>query len=347
MIPKDEVKNTVYQVHYRPNDNDANAILRVALLIAGKDRCYLCKNRVTFTGAAIDHIIPRTIPSADLKPIKEKHLTPAQAEVFDLHRAHNLAPICIGCNSTKSNSTFEDVPALTLWLKVAHERQVAVEKTVTDLRSESGIKSAMSKLLASDLSSATVQECLAALGPSLIDRFRSEVPAVLEGPSAYAYKGENSDHGWDGHSFGDGPLVRPIVLDEHSRRAKIGLEEVFRWDFDEALDIAFDAVDRAIKVVLADQIVADSPGAEEGSSAEPGSVEGLTTITVNEVRIEEGTVFVRGSYESDGSAQIAIVDYQNDSGTIWDQGDTESQGVFEVPLSDEQGKPEAGDVILS
>lgn len=152
----------------------------------------------------------------------------------------------------------------------------------------------MSKLLASDLSSATVQECLAALGPSLIDRFRSEVPAVLEGPSAYAYKGENSDHGWDGHSFGDGPLVRPIVLDEHSRRAKIGLEEVFRWDFDEALDIAFDAVDRAIKVVLADQIVADSPGVEEGSSAEPGSVEGLTTITVNEVRIEEGTVFVRG-----------------------------------------------------
>ncbi|MDZ7912934.1 MAG: hypothetical protein U5O16_14055 [Rhodococcus sp. (in: high G+C Gram-positive bacteria)] len=347
MFPKTKTRTgnaATYQVRYRPGDSDANAILRVALLKEGKDRCYLCKTRVTFAGSEIDHIVPRTISPTNLELIKEKHLTPAQAEGFGLHLAHNLAPICTICNSTKLDSTFEDVPALTLWLKMAHKRQAAVEKSVTDLRSESGIKKAMSNLLAADLSSATAQECLLTICPAVIDRLRSEVPAVLEGPSAYVFKGEYSDHGWDEpRTFAHGPLIRPIVLDEGSRRAKIALEEVFRWDFDESLDIAIDAVKRAVKDEHADQLRGSS---EEESSVELDSVEAETIITVNDVRIEEGIVIVRGSYESKGSAAIAIVDYQNDSGTTEIQKDVESEGEFEVALWGEQLKPEAGDVFL-
>lgn len=51
-------------------------------------------------------------------------------------------------------------------------------------------------------------------------------------------------------------------LKEGSRRARIALEEVFRWDFDESLDITFDAVERAIRTDHADQL---SAGSEDGS----------------------------------------------------------------------------------
>ncbi|ATI36213.1 hypothetical protein CPI83_28795 (plasmid) [Rhodococcus sp. H-CA8f] len=345
MFPKAKASNVeTYEVRYRPGDSEANAILRAALLKEGKGRCYLCRTRVTFAGSEIDHIVPWSISAANLEPIKKKYLPPAQAERFGLHRAHNLAPICTTCNSTKSDGTFEDVEALAVWLKRAHDRQAAVEKSVMDLRSEFGLMKSMSKLLAVDFSSASVQECLLTLGPTLIDRFRSEAPAVLEGLSAYVYRGEYSDHGClDQRTFADGPLIRPIVLDEGSRRAKVALEEVFRWDFDELLDIAFGAVECAIRDDQADQL---RGALEEGSSAELGSVEGLMIITVNEVRIEERIVVVRGSYESDGSAEIAIVDYQNDSGTSGGQREVQSRGDFEVPLWEEQARPEAGDVDL-
>jgi len=77
-----------------------------------------------------------------------------------------------------------------------------------------------------------------------------------------------------------------------------------------------------------------------------GSVEGAMTITVNEVRIEEGMIIVRGAYEADGSAQLAVVDGQSDSGTSWIDREVEvSEGDFEVPLLDGQ-EPEAGEVDL-
>ncbi|NKV31957.1 hypothetical protein GS921_19695 [Rhodococcus hoagii] len=357
-FPKTKAKAaTSYQVRYRPGDSDANAVLRVALLKEWKDRCYLCRTRVTFAGAEIDHILPRTLSETDLEKIKAKHLTPARAGAFDLHRPHNLAPICGKCNSDKSDTSFVDVEALTLWLNAAHEKLSAVEKLVIGYRSAAGIQQAMGKLLAADFSSQTSRECLARLGPALIDRFRSEDPSVLEGLSTYDYRGECSDYGWEEpRAFTDGPLIGPVILDEGSRRAKVVIEDVFGWDFDQALDVAVHATERAIRSDQSGQIAGKvcRAGHEE---PDVGLVEGRVAIVISEVRFDAdaGTVIVRGSYDADGSAEVAVADFQNDSGTRWDQWDADrTEGEFEVPLwepDDEVGQrgvvPTAGDVELS
>lgn len=346
-----------YQVRYRPGDSGANALLKFGLLEVWKDRCYLCKTPVTFAVAEIDHIVPWTLPQVEVASIKAKYLTTKDAEAFGVHLVHNLAPACGGCNLRKSNASFEDVGALAIWLKDAHKKQAEVEKTVLGLRSTQGMQKALGKLLGADLSHPTSRQCLDRLGPALIDRLRFEAPKVLEGESAHEYRGEYSLDDEEPGSFWEGPLVTSVILDEGSRRAKVVLEDVFGWDFDEALDIAVRAVARAIKEDLALQIVSQ---AKEDGHYDPdvGSVEGPVSIAISEVRYEAETrtIHVRGSYVADGSAEVAVDDAQNDSGTEWKQYDTEmTEGFFEVPLweSDDDAKSgsgrciaEAGDVEL-
>lgn len=128
---------------------------------------------------------------------------------------------------------------------------------MNSLRAASGVQRALVKLLGADLSSSSSKDCLAELGPALIDRLRAEAPVVLEAPSTHAYRGYYSDHGWDElepRTFAQGPLVASVILDESSRRAKVILEDVFGWDFDRALDVALDATTPEVRSDLAEQI---------------------------------------------------------------------------------------------
>ncbi|QBJ94579.1 hypothetical protein ERC79_00280 [Rhodococcus sp. ABRD24] len=357
-IPKAETKAPgSFQVRYRTGNSDENALLRLALLKEWGNYCYQCRTPVTFAGAEIDHILPRTLPETELEAFKAEYLTRERAEAFDLNIAHNLAPICRKCNADKSDTSFVGVPALTTWLNKAHEKRSAVEKFVMGIRSASGVQQAMGKLLGADFSAPKSKECLSMLGPALIDRFRSESPEVLESPSTYNYRGEYSDYGCDEpRVFTDGPVVGPVILDECSRRAKVVLEDVFGWDFDQALDVAVHAAERAIRSDQAAQIAGEASRAGHGDP-DVGSVEGHLSIVISEVRFdaEAGTIIVRGSYDADGSAEVAVADYQNDSGTRWEQWDADrTEGDFEVPLwepDEEVGQrgvvPTAGDVELS
>lgn len=356
MLPK---AKTPYQVRYRAGNSGANALLKLGLLEAWKDRCYLCKAPVTFAVTEIDHIVPWTLPEVEVASIKAKYLTSEQAQAFGVHLVHNLAPACGACNLRKSNKNFEDIGALALWLEDAHKKQPEVEKAVLGLRSTQGMQKALGKLLGADLSHPTSRQCLDRLGPALIDRLRLEAPEVLEGESAHEYRGEyHRDDEEEPGSFWEEPQVASVILDERSRRAKVVLEDVFGWEFDEALDVAVRAVAREIKKDLALQIA--SQANEEGHyDPDVGSVEGSVSIAITEVRYEAGirAIQVRGSYVADGSADVAVDDAQNDSGTEWKQYDTGmTEGSFEVPLweSDDDaksgsGRPiaEAGDVELS
>ncbi|MFD4184137.1 HNH endonuclease, partial [Rhodococcus sp. NPDC058514] len=325
-----------------------------------RDRCYLCKAPVTFVGTEIDHILPKTLPEIELESFKAKHLTPARAGAFDLNVAHNLAPICRKCNSDKSDTNFAGVPALAMWLNKAHEKQPAVEKFVIDLRSASGVRQAMGKLLGADFTPVNSKKCLAELGPALMDRFRSEAPAVLEAPSTHDYRGQYRGSAGDEPCFADGPLLSSVILDERSRRAKVVLEDVFGWDFDRALDVVVDAAAPEIRNLLAEKIGSKlfKAGHED---ADVGSVDGFMSFVIVEMRfdVHDRSFLVRGSFEADGSAEAAVIDYQNDSGTVWGQWDADlTEGSFEVtlwePLAEDLTKDGgasvmavAGDLVLS
>lgn len=324
-----------YRVRYRPGNSDENALLRLALMKEWGERCYHCTTPATFVGTEIDHILPLTLPKTEVDAYKSQYLTPERAEDFDLNVAHNLAPICRRCNSDKSNSNFAEVPALATWLNKAHEKRPAVEKFVMGLRSASRVQQSMGKLLGADLSATKSQECLAMLGPALIDRFRSEAPGVLQGLSTHQYGGDYSSDVADDHPrmFAD-PLVASVILDEGSRRAKVVLEDVFGWNFDRALDLVVEAAAPEINRELAGQIASDvSRGGHE--DAEVGTVDGFLSLAIDEIRYDadDGYFVVRGSFEADGSAHVAVVDYQNDSGTQWQQWDADlTRGSFEVPI---------------
>lgn len=324
-------------VLYKDGNSPSNRLLRQALLKAWGDQCYLCSTPVTFVGAEIDHILPKTLGFEALEQVKHEWLTPAQAAAFDLNAAHNLAPICRKCNSDKSDTELSEVPAIAVWLDKAHKKQASVEGHVRAWRNASGAQGSLVKLLSADLSSAAARDCLLELGPALLDRLRAESPSVLEAPSTHNYRGEYSSYGWpetEPRTFADGPLVSSVILDEGSRRAKVVLEDVFGWDFDQSLDAALSATASAVRSKLADQIAGKVRAAgHEGPDL--GSVEGFMQFAVVKVRFDarDRCFRVEGHFEADGSAEVAISDYQNDSGTKWEQWDSDvTRGSFEVSL---------------
>ncbi|RYF41434.1 MAG: hypothetical protein EOO27_46325 [Comamonadaceae bacterium] len=168
-----------------------------------------------------------------------------------------------------------------------------------------------------------------------MDRFRSEAPEVLEAPSTHDYQGRYSrDAGEEPPVFGGGPLLNSVILDEGSRRAKVILEDAFGWDFDQLLDIAVAAAEPSIRKMLTEQIESQLERAGH-EYPEVGSVDGFMSFVIGEVRYDadDRSFLVRGSFEADGSADVAVIDYQNDSGTEWGQWDADlTKGSFEVPL---------------
>ncbi|UPG68190.1 HNH endonuclease signature motif containing protein [Gordonia hongkongensis] len=341
-------------VRYKDGNSSENRLLRLALLKAWGELCYLCSTPVTFVGAEIDHILPKTITDEDLDKAKHEWLEPARATAFDLNSAHNLAPICRKCNSDKSDTRFTGVRAIAMWLDEAHKKQASVERYVKGFRNASGVQGALVRLLEADFSSAAAKDCLLELGPALLDRLRAESPSVLEAPSTHEYRGKYSSYGWhelEPRTFADGPLVASVVLDEGSRRAKVVLEDVFGWDFDRSLDVALEATASAVRSDLADQI-AGKVRAAGHDDPDLGSVEGFMQLAVVEVRFDadDRCILVKGHFDADGSAEVAIADYQNDSGTVWGQWDAgATSGSFAVSLldatADDVAEVSSGDVV--
>ncbi len=340
MIPKDAVR-------YRSGDSDSNAVLRLALLKEWGGRCYLCREPKDFVDTEIDHLLPHTLGSERLNEYKAEYLMAEQAAVFDVHAPHNLAPICRQCNGDKSNTSFVGVPALMTRLDKARKKEPAVEKFVKAARKRSDVTDALVALSTADLFDPIARDSLIELAPTLVNRLRTVIPEALEVPSNYDYGNVDPD---EPHEFAYGPRIL-VTLDESSRRAKIVLEDFLGWDFDEALDVAVRQTQIAINQILIDDIV--SQLSDEGhGDAHVENISGFTDLSVEEVRLvtdeSGGVIWVRGSFEADGSAEAAVIDYQNDSGTEWIQRDASPvQGTFEVPLSaDDSPSAEASDVDL-
>ena len=310
-------------VRYKPGDADSNALLRLALLDAWGNRCYVCSTPLDFADAQIDHIIPHTIDSVALKELLKNCLTDeGRAQGFELHAPHNLAPICTTCNGKKSATTYLGAGQVMMYLDLARKKQPTVEKRIESFKRANSVTKAKLAVSIADLSDVNSREALFELGPLVINRLRSVAPEILTAPSNYNYPGD---------PYGDAQDGVLVTLDEPSRREKIILEDVHDVDFDDAITASVRAVKSEIEGHLQHVIERDQFDKGYGDAV-VDEVSGRILVKITSVAYESiDEIFeIRDDFDADGSAEVNIASVIADSGTEWVQAYADATGTFSV-----------------
>lgn len=330
-------------IRYKPGDADNNALLRLALLDAWGNRCYLCNTPLDFADAQIDHIIPHTIDSVALEALLKNCLTDeARAQGFELHAPHNLAPVCNTCNGKKGATTYPGAGQVMIYLNLARQKQPIVEKRIESFKRANSVARAMLAISIADLSDVNSREALFELGPLVINRLRLVAPEILTTPSNYDYPGDPYGDEWD---------AVLVTLDESSRRAKVILEDVHGIDFDDAITASVRAVQSEIESHLQHLVERDMFDKGHGDAVVDGASARML-LKINSVSYEstDRLFEIRGDFETDGSVDVNVASVINDSATEWVQEYADATGSFSVTFwSDDESEPfgvAVGDPIL-
>jgi hypothetical protein len=110
-----------------------NIIGRTALWRANDQRCFYCKELVSFRELEIDHVIAETTPPERLTLLVEALALGAD---FDVNCIRNLVPAHNSCNRKKSDTEFSE-SSLRFYLETWRAKRPTVEKELNTLKRES------------------------------------------------------------------------------------------------------------------------------------------------------------------------------------------------------------------
>ncbi|MEE3852772.1 hypothetical protein VZC37_20705 [Gordonia sp. LSe1-13] len=315
-----------------------NGILRAALFDAWDRRCYFCRRWFDVAVMEIDHLLPRYLrfDSQRLDELLGECLPPELVALgFDIDAPHNLAPICRGCNSDKSDRSFAGSMRFTRLLQTARDLEPRVTKLFHAFEDRHALAKALATVAVAELNDPRAKETMTEFGALMVNRLRIIAPEILETPSDYPYSDPYRDE-----------LQRIVVtLDETGRRARVILEDVYGCDFDEALRYPIRSIVAAINARL---ISSMSRHLFDGGETAPDIADpsGRVAVEVTELVYESAEEFrASGRFEADGSSDAAI-HANTDSGTAWVQVDAEAVGTFSLYFAPDDDSVDPGSVHI-
>jgi len=106
------------------------SILRLAVLIAWKQKCALCNNILESGGMELDHLIPQSMSDTDRSVVLASYQLDA---TFDIEALHNRIPTCTPCNQRKRAWFPPGVPIVLWLLKAARDKVQTVATQIDQL----------------------------------------------------------------------------------------------------------------------------------------------------------------------------------------------------------------------
>ncbi|MFE5284846.1 HNH endonuclease [Nocardia sp. NPDC056611] len=308
--------STTTAVRYRSGDSQANARLRLALLLAWKGCCYWCGKPRDFNEVDVDHIIPRSASPKDRDRLVEDLLgKEAVTAGYDIDAPANLGPICSRpCNIEKSNSLNRS-NRFTRFLTMAREKAADVVATVASFESSARVVKALLAVTTADLDDGRTRAALATFAP-LIDARLGALDYVT------------TEDLWDPSTDDEEPMV--LVLDQESRRVRDSFEVLTGLAFDQEVLEPLDAVRAAVTDRLRDDI-ADQVEAEGHVAPDVSTPSGRLRIEIYALRylVDEESFRISGSYTASMSAEAAVTEAHGD-GLDYLQREAHDSGRFAV-----------------
>lgn len=317
------------KVRYIPGDSDNNRIVRLALLDAWGDLCYMCGEPKSFKDVQIDHLIAQDLVAVSLaEKLAESGTKEVQELDFDVHAPHNLGPVCVPCNVLKSNTDFTASVKFVGLLDKARKLESVVTKHVRAWRKSDKVTKAMLAVSVADLSDEAAREALLSLGPIVVNRLRRVAPEALKQPYFYSF---------DDHLNERFPGIL-MVMDESSRRARIVLEDVFGYEFDDTVIALVDDLRREISSAIEEVFEADMSSQLRDHGHEYFLIENIEDsirVELRELSFDaESSVFgVRGRFDAAGTAHVDLT-VGNDGGFDTEQVDADPvRGAFSAEFT--------------
>lgn len=153
-----------------------NVALRAVLYAIYSRRCYRCEELRNFVEIEIDHIVPKNTNDDEFARIREEYLL---GKDFSRNDPSNLAPICSGCNKTKSGLPFSRTLHELDRLRRAGERRPKVITEVEKFFSVDSLARALVKATVSNPDDATTKETLVMYAPAFVQKIASVDEALI------------------------------------------------------------------------------------------------------------------------------------------------------------------------
>ncbi|WP_329305748.1 HNH endonuclease signature motif containing protein [Streptomyces anulatus] len=153
------------EVRYR-NGGD-NSVLKMILIEQWGYCCYVCGRPKDYTDTQIDHLIPQSVSSAELKDARAQY---SLTSSFDLHGPENLAPICSNCNRTKSNQTFQGAGFMLLSLSKAAKLRPRVISAYKKFGSGTRLSNQLLRSIEADLTQREAREAFEMHAPAIVQK---------------------------------------------------------------------------------------------------------------------------------------------------------------------------------
>lgn len=289
----------------------------------------MCGEPKSFKDVQIDHLIAHDIDPVSLAEKLAECGTPeVQALDFNVHAPHNLGPACAPCNVLKSNTDLTAVPKFILQLDNARKLEPVVTKRVRAWRKSDTVTKAMLAVSVADLSDEAAREALLSLGPIVVNRLRRVAPEALT---------QNYFYSFDDHLNERFPGIL-MAMDEPSRRARVVLEDVFGYEFDDTVITVVDDLRREISSAIEEVFEADMSSQLRDQGHEYfhiENIEGPIRVELRELRFDaESSVFgVRGRFDAAGTTHVDLT-VGNDGGFDTEQVDADPvRGAFSAEFT--------------
>jgi hypothetical protein len=119
---------------------ESDDLIRLALFKAWHERCVWCRIPLYFSEMEIDHVIPKSLDSENVRRLIAAH---GLSDDFDLHSLENLAASCGPCNGGKSRKPPPEAPGITLVLTTARSQAPGIADVAQKLRGKRKLDEAL------------------------------------------------------------------------------------------------------------------------------------------------------------------------------------------------------------
>lgn len=248
-----------------------NVALRSVLYAIYNRRCYRCEELRNFVEIEIDHIVPRSTNDDEFDRIREEYVLVTD---FSRDDPSNLAPICSGCNKTKSGRPFSRTLHELDRLRRAGERRQKVIDEVEKFFSLDSLARALVKATVSNPNDAKTRATLVMYAPAFVQKIAS-VDEALVRFTKVDYQ----------QTFIDGTTVhlRSTLSQEHLVVVSM-LTTIFRASL---WDLMKDKLDELVEVMKAEL---DAYALDELEREDPNFLEDLDPAHIAHIGLEVNSV---------------------------------------------------------
>ena len=180
-------------IRYSSGNSAANATLKQALAVVADYRCYSCRQPRSFPDLEIDHLIPRTKPTAEADAASAI-LKPGGFHIDD---PENLAVICRPCNGLKSDRDLTAIPIFLVHQQRAIDAANKVRDAVVKTRDNRGLASQLARAASADFSKPEARQTLLEFAPAVVQQIGLLGEGHVEFVTSEVVRGRSHDVDFD------------------------------------------------------------------------------------------------------------------------------------------------------